>query len=183
MAEKPTGVPPERLLIQELKSLRPGRADWCRYQKLAGQILEGLFCPPLLTPISELSDLSKVNRRDFILPNYCEEGFWAFIRSQYSGDYIVVDAKNYSGGVKKHSALQISNYLKKHGAGLFGLIMCRKGGDNSCIQTLREVWAIDKKLVVVLTDDDVEKMLIEKSAGRSPEIILRQKIEDFRLDF
>jgi len=181
MAQKPTVVPPERRLIQDLKALKPGKADWSKYQKLIGQVLERLFCPPLLTPISELPDAPKINRRDFILPNYSEDGFWAFIRSQYSGDYIVADAKNYSRKVKKRNVLQISNYLKKHGAGLFGLIICRNGGDNSCIQTLREAWAIDRKLIIVLTDDDIEKMLIEKSSGRNPEIIVRQKIEDFRL--
>jgi hypothetical protein len=122
----------------------------------------------------------KINRRDFILPNYSEDDFWAFIRYQYSGDY-VVDAKIYSGKIKKRNVLQISNYLKKHGAGLFGLIICRRGGDNSCVQTLREIWAIDRKLIIVLTDDDIEKVLIEKSSGRNPEIIIRQKIEDFRL--
>jgi len=181
MAQKPSTVPPERQLIQDLRALRPGRTDWSRYQKLIGRIIERLFCPPLSTPISELPDTQKINRRDFILPNYCEDGFWAFVRSQYSGDYIVVDAKNYSGEIKKHNVLQISNYLKKHGVGLFGLIICRNGGDNSCFHTLREIWAIDKKLIIVLTDDDIEKMLIEKSSGRSPEIIVRQRIEDFRL--
>ena len=181
MARKPTVVPPERRLIQKLKTLKPGKAEWFRYQKLIGQILERLFCPPLQTPISELPDIHKINRRDFILPNYCESGFWAFISSQYSGDYIVVDAKNLAGKIKKRHVLQISNYLKKHGAGLFGLIICRNGGDRSCNQTLREIWAIEKKLIIVLTDDDVEKMLLEKSSGRNPEIIVRQKIEDFRL--
>lgn len=181
LAKKPSMITPEQKLIQDLKVCKPGKAEWSKYQKLVGQILERLFCPPLSTPISELSDLTKVNRRDFILPNYSEGGFWAFIRFQYSADYIIVDAKNYVGKIKKQSVLQISNYLKKHGAGLFGLIICRKGGNRSCTQTLREVWAIDRKLVVVLTDDDVEKMLLEKSSGREPEIIIRQKIEDFRL--
>jgi len=181
MAQKPTIVPPERQLIQGLKALKPGKADWSKYQKLIGRILERLFCPPLLTPISELSDAPKVNRRDFILPNYSDDGFWSFIRSQYSGDYIIVDAKNYAGKIKKRNVLQIANYLKKHGAGLFGLIICRRGGDRSCVRTLREIWAIDRKLIIVLTDDDIEKMLIEKSSGRNPEIIIRQRIEDFRL--
>ncbi len=180
LAQKPS-ISPEQKLIQELRACRPGRTEWSKYQKLVGQILESLFCPPLMTPISELSDYTKTNRRDFIFPNYSEIGFWAFIRSQYSGDYIVVDAKNYVGKIKKQHILQISNYLKKHGAGLFGIIMSRNGGNNSCLQTIREVWAIDRKLIIILTDDDAEKMLLEKSSGRGPEIILRQKIEDFRL--
>jgi hypothetical protein len=174
-------IPLERSLIQELKGTRPGWANNSKYQKLVGRILERLFCPPLQTPIPEHSDSLRLNRRDFILPNYSEDGFWAFMRTEYSGDFIVVDAKNYSGKIKKPCVLQISNYLKKHGLGLFGMIICRNGEDRNSSQTLREIWAIERKLVIILTDNDVEKMLIEKSAGRSPEVILRQKIEDFRL--
>lgn len=181
LAKKPTILPLERQLIQDLKQCNPGKRDWYKYQKLIGQILEILFCPPLLTPISEISDISGVNRRDFILPNYSEDGFWVFLRSKYSADYIVADAKNYKGKISKKCVLQISNYLKKHGAGMFGIIISRKEGDKGCIQTIREKWAIDGKLIIILTDDDVEKMLLEKSSGRPPEIIIRQKIEDFRI--
>lgn len=173
LTKKPSFVSPERKIIHDLKDCNPGKAEWPKYQKLVGEILERLFCPPLATPISELSDYTKTNRRDFIIPNYAEDGFWAFIRSQYSGDYIVVDAKNYVGKISKSHVLQISNYLKKHGAGLFGIIMCRRGGNRSCVQTIREVWAIDRKLIIILNDSDVEKMLLEKANGRDPEIILR----------
>jgi hypothetical protein len=95
------------------------------YQKLVGRTLEYLFCPPLKTPISELGDRPAVNRRDLILPNYAPDGFWKFMRDNYQADYIVVDAKNYRGEVKKKDALQVANYLKPHGAGLFGLIITR----------------------------------------------------------
>jgi hypothetical protein len=73
----------EQVLIDKLKECKPGKENWSKYQKLIGQILNFLFCPPLLTPLSENSDALKVNRRDFILPNYCETGFWAFLRSRY----------------------------------------------------------------------------------------------------
>lgn len=172
---------PEDGLIKELKECIPGKKDWVKYQKLVGSILERLFCPPLSTPISELPDFRKINRRDFILPNYSEEGFWAFIRTRYFADFITIDAKNLSSKIKKNHVLQIANYLKQHGLGLFGIIICRNGGDRSCIQTIREEWAIDKKLIIVLTDDDIEQMLLAKSSRGTPETIIRQKIEEFRL--
>ena len=54
-----------------------------------------------------------VNRRDFIIPNYSEEGFLRYLRSRYSADYIVVDAKNYTHKITRKDALQIANYLKE----------------------------------------------------------------------
>jgi hypothetical protein len=172
---------PEEVLIQELEICRPGKEDWSKYQKLVGQILERLFCPPLSTPISERSDAEQVNRRDYILPNYAESGFWHFLRTTYQADYIVVDAKNYKNDVEKKEALQIANYLKPHGAGLFGMIFCRDSIDNGCECTLREQWTIHKKLIIVVSDSDVKQMLLNKSSNGPPEEIIKQKIEDFRL--
>ncbi len=172
----------EEGFISSIKSCAPGKQDCYVYQKLVGEILAHLFSPPLIEPIPELSDNSKANRRDFIMPNYADSGFWAFLRERYSADYIIVDAKNYTKKVGKKDILQISNYLKSHGAGLFGLIFSRSGGDLSgCEVTLREQWLVHQKMIVVLDDEDVISMLLAKSDGRPPEQILGNKIEQFRL--
>ncbi|MBW2167454.1 MAG: HNH endonuclease [Deltaproteobacteria bacterium] len=172
----------EQKLLDNLAACQPGKTDWYVYQSLVGDILECLFTPPLGKPIPELSDKAKANRRDFIMPNYTDKGFWAFMREKYQADYVVVDAKNYTRKVKKSEALQIANYLKPHGAGLFGIIISRKGGDTSgCEHTLREQWMVHRKLILVLDDDDIKEMLIAKSDGRVPEEIVGQKIEQFRL--
>jgi hypothetical protein len=180
-ATKKFKTTPEEELIKQLRLCLPGRNDWAKYQKLVGSILEKLFCPPLSKPISELSDSSKVNRRDFIFPNYNDSSFWGYLRSRYTANYIVVDAKNYKEKVKKKEALQIANYLKSYGAGLFGIIVCRNGADLGCIHTLRETWLIQQKLIIILTDNDLEQMLLTQQSKAQPEIIIQQKIEDFRL--
>lgn len=171
----------EYILIEKLEACKPGKENWSGYQKLIGEILSFLFSPPLLQPLSEKSDALKVNRRDFIFPNYCDTGFWAYLRSRYCADYIVVDAKNYNQKVTKKEILQMANYLKCHGTGLFGMIIARYGISESAIYTLREVWAIEKKLIIILQDNDIEQMLLEKISKRDPENVIRQKIEDFRL--
>jgi HNH endonuclease len=172
----------EQKLLEKLRAIKPGLKDWSVYQSLIGEILEHLFCPTLVKPISELSDATRTNRRDFILPNYSKEGFWAFLRERYAADYVVVDAKNYTGKLNKSHVLQIANYLKEHGAGLFGMIFSRKGGDSGgCQVTLREQWAVHQKMILILTDDDVERMLLAKSDDRDPEEVIGTIIEEFRL--
>jgi len=172
----------ESELLTLLKACEPGKRDWSLYQKLVGDVLEHLFCPPLSKPISEHADLTKTNRRDFIVPNYSEKGFWSFLRSRYMADHLIVDAKNYSRKIAKSEVLQIANYLKPHGAGLVGFIFSRKGGDLAgCAQTLREQWAIHQKMILVFDDDDVELMLTAKEDNRAPEELVGKKIEQFRL--
>jgi len=168
-------------LSDRLKKCSPGKKEWSIYQKLIGEILAEVFCPPLQSPMPENSDYLKTNRRDFILSNYAKDGFWEFLRSNYKADYIVVDAKNYSNKIKKDEVLQIANYLKPHGAGMFGMIFTRKGGDcRGCEATLREQWILHGKLILVFDDEDVENMLIASSTGTTTDII-GQKIEKFRL--
>lgn len=173
----------EQIYIKRLKDCLKGKPSWSEYQQLVGEILSYLFCPPLSSPLKEKSDLSKVNRRDFIFPNYCDNGFWAFLRINYHADYIVVDAKNYESSIDKKAILQIANYLKNYGTGLFGIIVSRKGYSASAQYTVREVWATDRKLILNLQDNDLEQMLLEKMSDRAPENVIQQKIEDFRLSF
>jgi hypothetical protein len=98
---KQFGKPREIKLVDSLKNCRPGRSDWNVYQALIGNVIEALFTPPLEKPIAQSSDKPMANRRDFVIPNYSRDGFWAFIREKYKADYIVVDAKNYTRKVKK----------------------------------------------------------------------------------
>ncbi|MFD8085565.1 hypothetical protein ACFV4F_28135 [Kitasatospora sp. NPDC059722] len=168
-------------LASRLSEMSPGRATWSSYQKLCREIFEYLFCPPLQAAIWESSNESKVNKRDFILPNYATDGFWRFLREEYRADYIVVDAKNYAAGIEKEEVLQIANYLSRHGAGLFAIIMTRNKVQDSAAYIIREQWILHSKLLVPLDDRDVLQMLTDKSRGNDPGELIRQKIEDFRL--
>ena len=172
-----------RKLIKELKECSPGWANLVEYQNLIGRILEALFCPPLNSPIPQSNDKSKKNRRDFILPNYSKmNDTWKFLRDRYYADFIVVDAKNSKKNISKEDVLQIANYLKKDGTGLFGIIIARKGTNSASENALRDMWIHQQKMIVVLNDVDMEQMLLDKKAGdEDPAKLILQKIEDFRL--
>jgi hypothetical protein len=172
-------------LLKELREIPAGHADWSEYQKLCERILEFLFCPPLEKPIYERSNRARSDRRDIILPNYVTdpEHFWAQMRSLYQAHFVVVDAKNWSSPINKGEVLKIANYLQLHGAGRFGMIMSRKGGDSGADVALREHWRSDQKMIVILNDAEVEQMLAVRRSRGNPALLVRQKIEDFRLSF
>ncbi|WP_024575032.1 MULTISPECIES: HNH endonuclease [unclassified Afipia] len=167
--------------IADLKSCNSGVQQWSDYQKLVGRILEHLFCPTLRAPLTENSDHTKTNRRDFIFPNYAPDGFWHFLRTRYAADYIVVDAKNGKKRVTKTNVLQVANYLKPHGTGMFGIILCRIGADRGAETTIREQWLLHNKLVLILTDIDLENMLLASAAAGDPTTIISERIQQFRL--
>lgn len=172
---------PEALLSEELVGLKAGRPTWSEYQRLIGRIFERAFVPPLSPPLTEHSDQSGRNRRDIVLPNYAETGFWSHLRTRYAADFIVVDAKNYVDKIGKEQALAMLHYLKEDGAGLFGILVTRKGPSEACMHALANHWIRHKKLVITLSDDDVLQMLRLKESQGSPETVIRQTIEAFRL--
>ena len=170
------------LLIKELRNCPFGTSGWGIYEKLVGKLLERLFCPPLNLPHPQRNDNAKKNRKDYILPNYSRKNDnWEFLRNRYGADYVVVDAKNSSKYVKKEDVLQIANYLKQGGTGLFGIIFSRKGTNPSSEYAVREMWLYEGKMIVVLNDTDVEAMLLAKKNGTDPADLILKKIEDFRL--
>ncbi|WP_326572420.1 hypothetical protein OG539_28055 [Actinacidiphila glaucinigra] len=168
-------------LTAKLTNMPAGRGSWSAYQRLCRDIAEYLFCPPLESPAWESLDDAEMNRRDFILPNYAETGFWKFIRDKYFADYVVTDAKNFTHGIEKREVLQVANYLSKHGTGLFALIVTRVDPQESAVHAIKSQWMQHDKMIVTLTDADVVQMLAVKSFGNDPSEVIRQKIEDFRL--
>jgi hypothetical protein len=89
--------------------------------------------------------------------------------------------KNSCTPIGKASVLQVVNYMSERGTGLFAIIMCRKGDRRSSQLTSREQWILHRKMVIVLNDEDVRQALTNVAQGSGADIVLRQKIEDFRL--
>lgn len=168
-------------LLDRLRHCPPGRENWQVYQKLVGEILTVLFCPPL-DPISEQNaDATYSNRRDYVIPNYAECGYWKELRYTYQAEFIVIDAKNAADTVGKEDILQVAHYLKEKGPGMFGLIFSRYGTDDSGEQHLRDIWQNQSKMIIVLDDSDVEQMLLSKQANNDPCRLIITKIQEFRL--
>lgn len=175
----------EDIYIRTLQGINAGgdnwQKEWSKYQKLVCDILEYLFSPPLESPRFEMSDLESKNRRDIIFENPAENGFWKQIKNRYSGDYIVVDAKNYKDSIEKRSIIELAHYLKPYGCGLFGLVVSRIAESESSFHARKEQWVSSNKMIISLTDNDLIEMLGIKKKGGKPEELIRKKIADFRM--
>jgi len=140
----------EQQYIEILESISTGdeetKNEWSKYQKTVSDILEHLFSPPLEKPKYELLDLDEKNRRDIILENSADSGFWKQIRDTYSGEYIVVDAKNYTKPIKKRPVVDIAHYLKPYGCGMFGILVSRIEESESSLYARKEQWIGNKKM-------------------------------------
>jgi hypothetical protein len=176
------GLVPGYDLVARLTGIRPGSADWPAYEKYCEDLLSFLFVPPLNPPVPQTRDERRVNRRDYVLPNYAVDGsFWQFMRMHYEAHLVVVEAKNLRHGPGKSEILQVANYLNPRGTGLFALVLARIDPNETARWVCREQWVQHSKLIVGLSDEDVIQMVRTKVSGGDPAELVRQKIEDFRL--
>lgn len=179
--EEPAGNTEALDALERLRAMPAGRQHWAAYQKLIGDILGIVLVPPLSKVLIEHATRNKVNRRDFVMPNRAESGHWAYLRTLYRADYVVADAKNYSGKIEKPAVLQVANYLSDHGPGLFGIIVSRVGFGRAAQIISAEQWILHRKIVLSLDDDDVAQMLTSFAFGGDSTEVVLQKIDDFRL--
>jgi hypothetical protein len=166
-------------LAAALDAIHPGTDEALDFQKLWLDAVEFLFSPPLGMPQYEVSDEAKRNRRDIIIENFAESGFWAVARSEYVARYIVVDAKNHTDPIEKRSVLDVSHYLKKHGCGLFALLATRAGASPAAMHAIREHWIAEQKMILVLDDTDLKRMLVLRERGADPASVIRERLKEF----
>lgn len=100
---------------------------------------------------------------------------------KHEGHYIVIDAKNYIDTLSKRPILDVSHYLKPYGCGMFAIIVSRKGNGEAADHAAKEQWIGSKKLIISLSDEDLENMLHWKLTGAPVEEALKNKISEFRM--
>lgn len=163
-----------------LASLPRGREHAALFEDVCADISEHLFAPALGTADRQSSDRERRNRRDFVMENVAETGFWARARTQYQADYVVFDAKNYSAPIDKTPILDISHYLSSFGLGLFAILMTREGASNAAKHAAQQQWIASRKLIIILGDTEIGRMLDDKASGRDPAIAISESVASFR---
>lgn len=170
-------------LKKELMNINKGKPDCVKYQYIVSKIFSELFKDELNVPKLESSDLSRDNRRDIVFANYSEHTKLKLLREHYGADYIVIECKNYKTvKVGKKEILQLSNYLKPYGLGMFGILSVRKSKQikDAAKRAQMEMWAHEKKMIIFLDDSDIITMLDNKLNDVEPIDWIFQKIEDLR---
>lgn len=171
-----------RTLLQRLSECPPGEETWKEYEDLIEEIFNYLFVPPLDEPRSQSRAENGLEIRDIVYPNRVSGGFWEYVRSEYKGAYVVVEAKNKKES-DKNDVLQLSDYLVERQLGLFGVLSSR-GISESAIDQRRKAYSTDlHKMIILLDDKDVSEMITKRSRKESPEDILSDRIDLYRLGY
>ena len=147
-------------LIDALSSVPVGRPNYSDYERVCCEILDYLFCPELGQPDAQSYTVNRSQRRDVVMDNHVEEGFWARIRDRYKADYLVAEMKNNAGTVSNTSVWQLAAYMKEKGVGLFGLLIARNGVSRGVANyAIVDQWVHSQKMIVPLSNEDLVRMI------------------------
>lgn len=117
--------------------------------------------------------------RDLICQNRSELGFWKDLKDKYSCTEIVFEAKN-TNNLTRDDLRQIYCYLKP-ALGLWGFIVCREtqpGNVQAYNRTLFKNFG-QTRGVLILTDDDLRRMVEMRLRGHDPSDYIRDRMSDF----
>ena len=161
-----------------LTKCKPGRSDWKFFEDICEELFCILFVPPLDYPIVQPRSAFNIIRRDLIFPNRSTSGFWdREIRSGYEGDYVLLECKNFKDPIGKEEFDQALEYLGESSVGKFGIIVTRKNVGEKIRQLQVMRWKDSKKMLIVLSDQHLHRMLDLFSNGQDPTQTIQKAID------
>ena len=159
-------------ICQKIRDLKPGKDTWREYETLCDEILRYLFTNDLCGWHSQEKTSDDLNRFDYICRIMPTTKFWEFLINQLNSAYIIFEFKNYSKEIKQGQILTTEKYLLEKGLRKVAIIFSRLGADKNSIAMTQGAMRENGKLIIVLDDEKVCKMLTMRENGEDPTDLL-----------
>jgi hypothetical protein len=168
-------------LCRELRALAPGRGTWSAYEKLCDRILRYLFPNDLYGWHIQARTEDGFSRFDYVCRIKPATEFWRFLIDHLNSRYVIFEFKNYKGQIKQGQVLTTEKYLLEKGLRRAAVIITRAGADKGAYKMIEGAMREHGKLMLVIDDDLVCKMLHMKDKGDDPTDLLFDVADKFLL--
>lgn len=185
---QPTGITGEvdgiaieaAALKDRLAGIKIGAPEAATFQITVIEVLNFLFNPQLIDGVPEVRTIDGTERRDIIFTNDSDQTFWSYVRGEHSALFLMFEAKN-TQEIGPAALNQVATYLGDR-LGRLGFIVTRNRPGESA---QRKAFAIyndssPRKIILFLTDEDLNLMLDMKSAGKEPMRHIQTLYRNFR---
>jgi hypothetical protein len=117
--------------------------------------------------------------RDLLFSNRANQGFWKDLKDKYEVSEVVVDAKN-KDVLERDELRQLYCYLKP-ALGFWGFVVCRSPQPEPIHAFNRTLYKnfVQKRGLMILTDEDLRRMVLMKNASQAPSFYLQKKMSEF----
>jgi hypothetical protein len=164
--------------IKKLPTGKVGNAD-VMYERAIGELLPSLFYPYLDFAQEQARTDDGVSIRDLIFYNSRTHEFLLEIMNDYGSKQITFEIKNVAK-ISRENVDQLNRYLTED-LGRFGVFVTRNPLQKAELTRTVNLWAGQRKAIVVLTDQDLEQMVeVFDSKQRHPIDFLVRGYSKFR---
>ncbi|OGO04277.1 MAG: hypothetical protein A2Y73_04035, partial [Chloroflexi bacterium RBG_13_56_8] len=167
-------------LKTRMAEILPGREDASEYQRVVLEILNYLFMPELIDGEMEVETYAGTERRDIIFTNDSDQTFWDYVRHEHSNLLLMFETKNTHELNPSHMN-QTANYLGDR-LGYLGFIVTRNPATLAAQKKVLTIYndSRPRKIVLILSDQDLENMLDMKGRGKNPMRFIQRLYREFR---
>ncbi|MCP1617034.1 restriction endonuclease [Pseudomonas sp. SLBN-26] len=166
-------------LSEDLRKLPFGRESAQAFEDLGTEIFKYLFENDLAGWLTQATTSDDLNRYDCVCRIKGVSLFWEFILHNINSRYLVLEFKNYSSEIDQGQVLTTEKYLYRNGLRTFAIICARKGASSSAIKMAQGAMRENGKLILILSDENLQEMLKLKETGREPSDYLFDLVDEF----
>lgn len=167
-------------LKARLRAVAVGKEQATDYQRLVLEVLNFLFNPELINGELEVETVDGTERRDIIFTNDSDKSFWAYLRTEHSSIFLMFEVKN-TESLSNIYFNQVATYLGDR-LGRLGFIVTRHPMENAQREKAFSIYndSHPRKIILTLSDDDLNHMLDMKCAGGDPMRHVQELYRQFR---
>jgi len=179
VASAPTPPPPKRDLCRDLKAVFPGKPGWSSYEKVGVEVLRYLFEKDLANWNTQQTTDDDLNRFDMICRVVSKNDFWKNLIQSFQSRYVLFEFKNYSDPIGQGQIYTTERYLYLRGLRSVGFIIAPNGGSPQAHKAAKGALREHGKVIIILSNDDLCKMITMKENGGEPNDYLSDRLDEF----
>jgi hypothetical protein len=150
-----------------------------QYEKLCQQVIAFLFDPHLYGFESQAETSDGANRYDFICRIKHGDPFWDAIKMDFRTRSILFECKDYSEPITADQIYSTERYLFSRALRTVCLLISRLNSDDSAKRAAQGAMRESGKLILLVCNADLIRMLRLKAQNENPTAILDEMIWDF----
>ncbi len=165
-------------LISQLEAVSPGQEHAYLYQRVMLQVLNALFAPDLIEGKEQVRTEHGTEIRDLVFLNDSDKTFWDYVRNEHHSLTVVFECKNKTS-LESEDISQLAAYLGD-AMGYLGVILTRETLSHPLFLKCLSVYnkGVPRRVILVLSDSDVLRMLRMRIAGNDPAELIRNTYRD-----
>ncbi|MGX5858282.1 restriction endonuclease [Dyadobacter jiangsuensis] len=155
-------------LYNELQLVNCGKTGWAAYETKCIEILKFLFDDDLALWEKQNNTDDGLSRFDLICRIASRDDYWKALSSSFNTRFVLFEFKNYCEEIDQGQIYTTERYLYNKALRSVAFIVARNGAKPNAIDAAKGALKEHGKLIVILTDNDLKKMLSVKDNNESP---------------